>query len=109
MKAGKSYYEIVEKIELKFGIYGHKAISSDTILLVGGVSTLACNDDYVYQFNPSTGEIIIESIDFGEDIVITHGHHLDGSTNELRIIGGGNNCFSFGTHLNKKSTVLKRN
>ena len=101
-------YEIVEKIELKFGIYGHQAISCDSILLVGGVSTLACNDDYVYQFNPSTGEIIIESIDFGTDIVITHGHHLNGSKNELRIIGGGNNCFSFGTHLNRKFTVLKR-
>merc|ERR1712048_6970 len=43
VKVGKTY-EIVEKTRLKFGIYGHKVISSDNLILVGGVSTLACND-----------------------------------------------------------------
>ena len=76
----------MDTFTLDFGIYGHKCISAEnSIIFAGGISTLACDEDYIYRFELGEKCMKIERIEFEEEIVIMHGHHLEGNQTELKL------------------------
>ena len=76
----------MDTFTLDFGIYGHKCISAEnSLVFAGGISTLACDEDYIYRFETDEKCMKIERIEFEEEIVIMHGHHLEGNQKELKL------------------------
>ena len=108
---GGEHYRIESVSNLGFGIYGHQCVKRENeLLLIGGVSTLACDDDYIVRFDLATSEVKVDGVDVDNNMMLMHGHYATGDNdiNRVQIIGGGNNCFSFGTHLNRSSVVLEK-
>ena len=102
-------YKIVDTFTLKFGIYGHTADvhNSNGIVICGGISDISYDDDYIIIIT-NENECSIERIQFGEERCLMHGHGMIKRGDKIEIIGGGNNCFSFGTHLNPLQTLIER-
>jgi len=99
----------VEKIQIPIRIYGHASImDKDKIILVGGISDFDHNDDFVFTFDLLTNELIIERIEIGNCMLLMHGHQIHGNREKIKILGGGNNCFSFGSHFNSLLTTLTK-
>jgi len=103
------HYRIESVSSLGFGIYGHQCVKRENeLLLIGGVSTLACDDDYIVRFDLATSEVKVDGVDVDNSLMLMHGHYATGDNDRVQIIGGGNNCFSFGTYLNRSSVVLEK-
>ena len=104
-------YKIMEERTLQFAIYGHTAsVWNNGIAICGGISDISYDDDYIIMIrSDDNDECSIERIRFGGERCLMHGHGMikrdDG---RIEIIGGGNNCFSFGTHLNPLQTIIER-
>ena len=104
-------YRIMEERTLQFAIYGHTAaVWNNRIAICGGISDISYDDDYIIMIpSNDNDECSIERIRFDGERCLMHGHGMikrdDG---RIEIIGGGNNCFSFGTHLNPLQTIIER-
>ncbi|XP_070554287.1 tRNA wybutosine-synthesizing protein 4-like isoform X2 [Ptychodera flava] len=90
--------------------YSHTSeLVGDHLLLLGGVSHLSQIQLGLVMINLRTmalQEYVLPGKDPEYPIMLhNHSSHLLSGT-ELCIIGGGGNCFSFGTHLNISPTVL---
>ena len=103
-----SGYRIVETATMKFAIYGHTAtVYNNQIVICGGISDISYDDDYIIMLTDDN-ECSIERIRFDGERCLMHGHGMIKRDDKIEIIGGGNNCFSFGTHLNYLQTLIER-
>ncbi|XP_014772780.1 tRNA wybutosine-synthesizing protein 4 isoform X1 [Octopus bimaculoides] len=90
--------------------YSHTAhVIDDNLFLIGGVN--------LEHFSPGIAVINLQSGESQEfaltvqsetgEIIMLHGHQSEILNDEhLLIVGGGCNCFSFGTHLNKSMFLI---
>lgn len=93
--------KVVLDLEPRFGHTSH--VIADSLLLVGGVGPFGpLGLDVI---NLITGEITRHNLPVFKNtkhtnIIMLHNHASFIKEDELVIIGGGGNCFSFGTHIN---------
>ena len=102
----KTEIEILNRIKLPFGIYDHCVHfkRDGSYIFIGGVTSMALENDRIIEFHPDADEIIIGEIESTDLILVGHSAHVD--NDEIIVYGGGTNCFSFGTHFNALVTVL---
>jgi tRNA wybutosine-synthesizing protein 4 len=90
--------------------YSHSSlIIDDTLILFGGVNfsskplgicMIDLNKVSAYEF-----DLPVQACDLSPLMVLNHQVHLIDKDNIL-MIGGGGNCFSFGTHINRKPLIF---
>ncbi|XP_007898284.2 tRNA wybutosine-synthesizing protein 4 [Callorhinchus milii] len=105
---------IWEKIETTSSIvprYSHTAhIVGDELVLIGGVWIHSDSVPAVTLINLSTGESVDCYIDTHslKWPLMLHNHSsvLLAEEQQILVLGGGGNCFSFGTHLNQQPILL---
>ncbi|XP_067843944.1 tRNA wybutosine-synthesizing protein 4 isoform X2 [Heptranchias perlo] len=105
---------IWERIEAASFIprYSHTAhILDDKLLLLGGVSIHSDSIPQVTFIDLKTGECFDYCIDTNlvKWPLMLHNHSsvLLAEEHQVLVIGGGGNCFSFGTHLNHQPVLLQ--
>lgn len=90
--------------------YSHSSVViDDTLILVGGVNFSSkpvgiCIIDLKREFAVEF-DLPVQSIDSSPLMIVNHQIHLIDKDN-LLLVGGGGNCFSFGTHINKKPLIF---
>ncbi|GAB1601190.1 tRNA wybutosine-synthesizing protein 4-like [Argonauta hians] len=99
------HWKLLDLSGLLYPRYSHTAhIVGDNLILVGGVN-LEHRAPGVAAVNLVSGhaqEFYLPAQYKGDEIIMLHGHQSELLNNDrLLVIGGGSNCFSFGTHLNK--------
>ncbi|XP_067891858.1 tRNA wybutosine-synthesizing protein 4 isoform X2 [Heterodontus francisci] len=106
---------IWERIELVSSFiprYSHTAhILDDKLLLLGGVTIHSDSIPEVTLIDLKTGQSFVYCIDTNlvKWPLMLHNHSsvLLVKERQLLVIGGGGNCFSFGTHLNHQPVLLQ--
>jgi len=89
-------------LEPRFSHTSH--VIGDTLILVGGVGPYGPLG--VDCINLITGEIIRHSLPkLDNQIIMLHNHKSFIKEKKVVIIGGGGNCFSFGTHINPSISI----
>merc|ERR1719483_1919503 len=82
--------------------FSHTAhVIGDHLLVVGGVGL--GDIPPVEVFNLVTGEVVSCElpVNVGDELLMVHNHGSVVVGGHLYLVGGGGNCFSFGTHYNK--------
>ncbi|KAH3885350.1 hypothetical protein DPMN_009344 [Dreissena polymorpha] len=91
------------------GRYSHTAhVIGDFLVLIGGVGVSHTLPGVAIVHLPtgSTGEFTLPAME-RDQLVMLHRHtSLPLEDNKFLILGGGGNCFSFGTHLNTTPVIL---
>ncbi|KAG8287681.1 hypothetical protein J6590_031796 [Homalodisca vitripennis] len=92
--------------------FGHSSsIVGHSLVMVGGVNHLDSCQPGVAVLNLQTGccvEYQLPGMGTGKSmLLINHSHILSSNKKEIWIIGGGGNCFSFGTFFNSHSALIK--
>jgi len=99
--------------------YSHTShIKNDNLIIVGGIDLSATTDNSIIVFSMITSHWKMVKVSSSTDLMyplMLHNHcsilqnEVDNQQNEesLLILGGGGNCFSFGTYFNIQPTVIK--
>uniref|UniRef100_UPI00398E635C tRNA wybutosine-synthesizing protein 4 isoform X2 n=1 Tax=Pristiophorus japonicus TaxID=55135 RepID=UPI00398E635C len=105
-------WERIELVSSFIARYSHTAhILHDNLLLLGGVSIHSDSIPEVTLIDLKTGQSFDYCID--TDLVkwplMLHNHSsvLLVKERQVLVVGGGGNCFSFGTHLNHQPVLLQ--
>ncbi|XP_032239811.2 tRNA wybutosine-synthesizing protein 4 isoform X2 [Nematostella vectensis] len=90
--------------------YSHTAhLRSESLILIGGVSqeTTGCPSATVLNLVSMTWKLLAFPVSPSSSPVMLHNHcSVDIGFDRIMVLGGGGNCFSFGTHLNQNALVL---
>ncbi|XP_003382658.1 PREDICTED: tRNA wybutosine-synthesizing protein 4-like [Amphimedon queenslandica] len=100
--------EFIPQLPAKYSMSGH-IISNDVLLMFGGVSISQHQSDIVIvNMQNRTWQGVNLKYPPTISLPLLHGHssHLMDDGNVV-CIGGGGNCFSFGTHLNESPLLIQ--
>jgi len=94
--------KILLDLEPRFGHTSH--VVGDTLILVGGVTPYGPSG--IDCVSLITGEVMRHNLsNIKSNIIMLHNHKSFIKDGKLVIIGGGGNCFSFGTHINPSISI----
>ena len=103
----------LEKVSFELQIFNHRAhFIQEKIIIVGGVDNSGSEVGIIVcDFSLETNEIrVLQRFSLQKhhpDIMLINHTTHELENGDILIVGGGSNCFSFGTHFNSDCLKIK--